>query len=321
MKTIHPCRLSLVVLLKLPVFKRITFSLLLLLGASGTTILGTAKAANAQALLPYTLPLDQAQLQADGESLASDAAQLAQFQQFDEALARAQLAAQLLPGNADILSLLGSLYLQASEPQPEQAVSTLERAKALQPDNPLVMFALGNAYFSQQEYAKAAQSIESGLKLEPDNANALFDLGNAYYKLAQYDKAIAQYEEAVSNDDAFWPAVNNIGLVMYEAGDVDGAIEKWEEALELAGTEETEPLLAIAVAKYIQSPENTAETETAVAGLERDPRYAKIEFLQENLWGTKLIADTQTFFSTPVLQDLLIQLLGGANTGESMHMH
>ena len=119
--------------------KRITRSLLLLLGAwSG------AQSANAQALLPYTLPLDEAQLQADGESLARDAAQLAQFQQFDEALARAQLAAQLLPGDADILSLLGSLYLQASEPQPEQAVVTLERAKALQPENPLVMFALGN---------------------------------------------------------------------------------------------------------------------------------------------------------------------------------
>ena len=285
-------------------------------------MLSTAQSANAQALLPYTLPLDEAQLQADGESLASDAAQLAQFQQFDEALARAQLAAQLLPGNADILSLLGSLYLQASEPQPEQAVSTLERAKALQPDNPLEMIALGNAYFSQQEYAKAAQSIEAGLKLEPDNPNALFDLGNAYYKLNQYDNAIAQYEKSVGNDDAFWPAVNNIGLVMYESGDVDGAIAKWQEALELAGTEETEPQLAIAVARHIHSPENTEATETAIAGLERDPRYAEIDFLQDNLWGTKLITDTQSFFRTPVLQDLLLQLLGGARATEHMmHMH
>lgn len=267
-----------------------------------------ATSADAQALLPYTLPLDQEQLQADGESLASDAAQLAQFQQFDEALARAQLAAQLLPSNADVLSLLGSLYLQASEPQPDKAVITLERAKALQPENPLVMFALGNAYFTQQEYAKAAQSIESGLKLEPDNPNALFDLGNAYYKLSQYDKAIAQYEKSVSNDSAFWPAVNNIGLVMYEDGDVEGAITKWQEAIELAGTEETEPILAIAVARYSQSPQNAEATESAIAGLERDPRYAEIEFLQENLWGEQLITDTQVFFNTPTLQDLLLQL-------------
>ncbi|MGI8934297.1 MAG: tetratricopeptide repeat protein, partial [Phormidesmis sp.] len=96
--------------------KRITFSLLLLLGAWSQ-----AKPAVAQALLPYTLPLDQERLQADGESLARDAAQLAQFQQYDEALARAQLAAQLLPGNADVLALLGSLYLQVSNPQPAEA--------------------------------------------------------------------------------------------------------------------------------------------------------------------------------------------------------
>jgi len=261
-----------------------------------------------QALLPYTLPLDQARLQADGESLARDAAQLAQFQQFDEALARAQLAAQLLPGNADILSLLGSLYLQASEPQPEQAITTLERAKVLQPENPLVMFALGNAYFTQKNYSGAAQSIEAGLKIEPDNANALFDLGNAYYKLNQYDQAIAQYEKAVSNDAAFWPAVNNIGLVMYEAGNMEGAIAKWREALDLAGTEETEPQLAIAVAQYVQNNRESEDIETAIAGLERDPRYAEIDFLQDNLWGEKLITDTQTFFATPTLRDLLLQL-------------
>ncbi|MEL6490690.1 MAG: tetratricopeptide repeat protein [Cyanobacteria bacterium J06634_6] len=283
--------------------KRITFSLLLLIGAWSQ-----AKPATAQALLPYTLPLDQERLQADGESLARDAAQLAQFQQFDEALARAQLAAQLLPGNADILSLLGSLYLQASEPQPEAAITTLERAKALQPDNALVMFALGNAYFSQADYSQAAQSIEAGLKLEPDNPNALFDLGNAYYKLSQYDKAIAQYEAAVSNDDAFWPAVNNIGLVMYEAGDIDGAIDKWKEALSVAGTEETEPQLAIAVAQFVMGAQNGTDTNNAIAGLERDPRYAEIDFLQENLWGQKLIEDTQSFFATPNLQALLRQL-------------
>ncbi|WP_121969856.1 tetratricopeptide repeat protein [Leptolyngbya sp. BC1307] len=283
--------------------KRITFSLLLLLGAWSQ-----AKPAVAQALLPYTLPLDQERLQADGESLARDAAQLAQFQQYDEALARAQLSAQLLPGNADVLALLGSLYLQVSNPQPAEAIAVLEKAKALQPENPLVMFALGSAYFSQADYMQAAQSIESGLKLEPDNANALFDLGNAYYKLTRYDQAIAQYEKAIANDASFWPAVNNIGLVMYESGDVDGAIAQWQKALDIAASEETEPLLAISVANYSRGAQVADSSNTAVAALERDPRYADIDFLKENLWGEQLIAATEQFFSTPTLQDLLAQL-------------
>lgn len=289
-----------------PVLKRITFLLLLLLGSWSQ-----AKPVLAQALLPYTLPLDQARLQADGESLARDAAQLAQFQQFDEALARAQLAAQLLPSDPDVLALLGSLYLQASEPQPEQAIAALGRAKELQPENALVMFALGNAYFSQDNFSQAARSIEAGLAIEPDNANALFDLGNAYYKLKRYDRAVDQYEKAVGNDAKFWPAVNNIGLVMYEAGDIDGAIAQWQKALEIAEAEETEPQLAIAVAQYSQSVQATAQdvsSDRAIAALERDPRYADIDFLKDNLWGEQLIADTERFFSTPPLQELLVQL-------------
>ncbi len=269
---------------------------------------GQAKPATAQALLPYTLPLDETRLQADGEGLARDAAQLAQFQQYDEALARVQLAAQLLPRDADILALLGSLYLQASEPQPAEAIEALNRAKALQPENALVMFALGNAYFSQEEYAQAAQSIESGLVIEPDNPGALFDLGNAYYKLKRYDQAIAQYEKAVAADASFWPAINNVGLVKYESGDIEGAIAQWQKAIDLADEEQSEPQLAIAVARYAQGNRSIDSSDTAVAALERDPRYADVAFLQENLWGEKLITDTQAFFATPTLRDLLAKL-------------
>ncbi|PZO22964.1 MAG: cytochrome c biogenesis factor [Leptolyngbya foveolarum] len=282
--------------------KRITVSLLLLIGAWSQ-----AKPAAAQALLPYTLPLDQTRLQADGESLAQDAVQLAQFQQYDEALARAQLAAQLLPGNADVLALLGSLYLQSSKPQPEQAIATLEQAKELQPDNALVMFALGSAYFSHQDYSKAVKSIESGLKIEPENPNALFDLGNAYYKLSQFDRAIAQYEKAVAKESSFWPAVNNIGLVKYESGDTAGAIAEWQRALDLAGEEQTEPQLAIAVAQFSQG-QTASSSDAAIVALERDPSYADIDFLKDNLWGEKLITATKQFFSTPELQELLVQL-------------
>jgi len=277
---------------------------MLLMAAAGQAA-SQAKPAAAQALLPYTLPLDEARLQADGESLARDAALQAQFQQYDEALARAQLAAQLLPSDPNVLTLLGSLYLQASEPQPEKAIETLNRARALQPDNAPVMFALGNAYFSQGLYQEAISSIEAGLAMEPDTAGALFDLGNAYYKLNQYDKAIAQYEEAVDKDASFWPAVNNIGLVMYEAGNVEGAIAQWQEALSLAGQEESEPQLAISVAQFIQGNQTLMVSNNAIAAIERNPRYANIDYLKENLWGDKLIADTQQFFTTPALQELL----------------
>jgi tetratricopeptide (TPR) repeat protein len=285
----------------MPAFTRPAFLSLLLLVGMG----GHIQPAQAQALLPYTLPLDEERLQADGISLAQDAAQLTQFQQYDEALARAQLAAQLAPNDPQVLSLLGSLYLQVGQSEP--AIEVLQQAKTLEPDNALIWFALGSAYFGEAEYAKAVESLETGLKLEPTNAAAWFDLGNAYYKLDRYPQAISQYEAAVQNDETFWPAVNNIGLVLYEMGDTEGAISKWQASLEIA-QDESEPQLAIAVAQYAQGNRPLEAIQTATIALERDSRYADITFLEENLWGTRLIGATQRLFETPALQKLLSQL-------------
>ena len=134
--------------------------ILLLLGLGASAL-----PARAQALLPYTLPLDHERLQADGLRLAEDASQLAQFQQYDEALARAQLAAQLAPNSPQILALLGSLYLQVQDA--ESAIDVLERSKRLDSSNSLVWFALGSAHFSEGNYLQSANSLERGLSLDP----------------------------------------------------------------------------------------------------------------------------------------------------------
>lgn len=280
------------------------FSLLSLLLVAA--VFGAQRPALSQALLPYTLPLDQEQLEQAGLELASDAAQLAQFQQVRAALSRAQLATQLLPDNANAWGLLGSLYLQANEI--EDATAALERAKILDPDNAPVLFALGTVYFRQEEYLKAANSLESGLALEPeaDNPGALFDLGNAYYKLDRYEEAIATYQKAADQQEDFWPAVNNIGLVMYEQNNVEGAIAKWQEALEMSDGQ-SEPRLAIAVALFRQGDRSQA-VALGTEALERDSRYADIAFLDENLWGTQLLMATEAFFELPEMMALIAQL-------------
>lgn len=271
-------------------------SLLMLLG-----LWAPAQPVSAQVLVPYTPELDFELLEEQGLILAQEATQLAQFQQYDLALARAQLASQLVPQNADVWGLLGSLYLQVEEY--EDAVSALKKAQSLNPENSSVLFALGSTYFRMEEYTTAADYIQQGLKIEPDTPGALFDLGNAYYKLQRYDDAIAAYEDAVDQDDEFWPAVNNIGLVLYEMNQVDDAVEKWEESVAIA-SEEAEPQLAIAVALYAQGQQQ-AGIDQAINALTLDSRYADIQFLRDNLWGEALIADTEQLLNTPQVQDLL----------------
>jgi tetratricopeptide (TPR) repeat protein len=156
------------------------------------------------------------------------------------------------------------------------------------------------------------------LRREPNNANALFDLGNAYFLLKQYNQAITRYTTSVQAQADFWPSVNNIGLVLYEQGNTNQAVAQWEEALALAGGEEPEPKLAIAVARYAEgncraiANAGSALCQQALAmgmtALEQDSRYADTAFLRQNLWGDRLMETTQQFFSTPVVRSLIAEL-------------
>lgn len=265
---------------------------------------GATTPAMGQALLPYVLPLDYERLEAQGIELAQEAAQLAQFQQYRDALARAELAAQLAPGDATVLGLLGSLYLQVEDY--EATIAALEQARQLEPTNAPVLFALGTAHFRESEYAQAVSYLESGLRYEPDNPGALFDLGNAYFRLKRYDQAIDRYQKSVEIEPDFWPSINNIGLVLYEQGNIDQAIAQWEASLVVA-PEEPEPQLAIAVARYAQGQRENVLT-LGIAALERDSRYAELDFLEQNLWGDALLTDAREFFDVPAVKAILAQL-------------
>lgn len=286
------------------------FSFLSLLVAA--SVWGAAQPASSQALLPHVLELDPVRMEQQGLFLAQEAVQLAQFQQFELALSRAQLATQLAPESPQVWLLLGRLYLQQGDF--DQSLSAILKARTLDPQDPAALFDLGSLYFRRGEYDRAARALEDGLSISPAVPAALFDLGNTYFKLERYDEAIAEYEKAAELDESFWPAVNNIGLVLYEQGDIEGALDYWEDAVDITDEEEAEPLLAIAVALYAEGDQETA-ISTGASALELDSRYADLEFLAENLWGDRLLEDTQVFLDLPPIQETLARV-GPPETGE-----
>lgn len=257
--------------------------------------------ARSQALLPHTLQLNSADLRQQGLSLAQEADRLGRVQQYDYALPRAKLATQLAPKQFETWAILGQLYLQTDEV--EKGISAFTMARTLAPENPNILFALGSASFQQKEYRAAVDYLLSGLKIEPDIPGALFDLGNAYYMLRDFQKAIAQYEKAIAKDETFWPAINNIGLVRYEQGKVKEAQRRWQASLNIDETA-AEPMLAIAVALYTEGKIAQAYS-LGESALSSDPRYGDLEFLRENLWGDRLLADTKKFLETPRIKATL----------------
>lgn len=262
-----------------------------------------------QAVVPRTISVDAQALEKTGQDLLKEAVYLTQFQQFESALSRAQLAAQLNPKSAEGWALLGGLYLNLE--QADKGISALNKSLALDDSNPGVLFSLGSAYFSKANYPAAADSLKSGLKLKPDQLEPLFDLGNTYYKLEQFDDAIATYQKALAQNEKFWPALNNIGLVQYESGEVKAAMSQWQKAAEI-DDKTGEPILALAVAHYTQGNQDQALT-LAQKALEMDSRYGDVDFLIENLWGERLVEDTKMVFKLPKIRETIAQLTSDAD--------
>lgn len=254
-----------------------------------------------QALLPYTFNLDTKDLEENGVVLVQDVVQLVRFEQYDLAVPRAKLATQLAPNLFESWFILGSLYVQQQEL--DLGIETLLKARALAPEEPGILFTLGSAYFQKGRFDAALEVLEAGLKLNPDSIEALFDLGNTYLMLQRYDDAIASYDVAFTQQEDFWPAINNIGLIEYEQGDVQGAIASWNKALEV-DPDAVEPKLAIAVALYATGqPERAWQLGEEALALDR--KYAELDFLEENLWGERLLADAAQFLATPRIQALV----------------
>jgi tetratricopeptide (TPR) repeat protein len=268
------------------------------------SVLGVAPSAFSQALVPYTVAPSAKELQQTGIALLREALQLAQFQQYEPALARTKLATQLLPNSEESWALLGGLYL--STEQLDLGIQSLEKSLALNPKNPGVNFSLGSAYFRKGNYQAAVRALEAGLKAKPDVPEALFDLGNTYFRMGRFEDAIGNYKKAAKKDQKFWPAMNNIGLIQYEQGNVDSAIQNWKAAIAV-DEKNSEPKLALAVALY-KKGQTEEGLMLATSALTLDRRYGDVAFLKENLWGERLIADTKVVLATPKIRDTLTVL-------------
>jgi tetratricopeptide (TPR) repeat protein len=255
----------------------------------------------AQALLPYVAQQDRKDFAREADRLYKNALALTQYQLYDQAISRAVLASQLAPERADVLLLLGTLYLQTQKS--DRSIEILTKAQALKPTEANIVLQLGSAYFQKGNYPAAIERLQAGLKIDPKNFSGLFDLGNAYFRSKRYPDAITSYERAVQVKKDFWPALNNIGLISYETNDLPNAVKYWQQAISI-DKKAAEPQLAMAVALYQQGKQDEA-FRLGEAALRNDSRYASIDYLKENLWGDKLVSHTQGFLKTPRIKAAL----------------
>ncbi|MBW4570751.1 MAG: trypsin-like peptidase domain-containing protein [Tolypothrix carrinoi HA7290-LM1] len=212
-------------------------------------------------------------------------------------LKQTRAATVLAPNSDEVWSMLGILYLKNK--QYDNAIAALDRAKSLNRKNGDVLFALASVYLQQQNDKAAAESLEAGLKFKPNEAGALFSLGVVYHRQGKLSEAITQYQKAsaqnATSSQISLNSLNNIGLIKYEQGNIAGAMRQWQAVVETNRyLPNPESQFALAVALYSQGDRQQSQ-KLAEAAIRRDRRYENVEFLKQNLWGDRLLADTRKF--------------------------
>jgi len=289
-----------------------------LLGGLCLGLLTAATPALAQAPL-FTVPeLSSKQLQERAQQLSTDAIRLARVARLEEAEALAALAVQLSNKDYQTYTILGVLSLQNNKP--EQALTALRRAAELAPDKASVQFNLALVYQRQKDYPKAANAFERGLKLDPKASDEHFNLGNVYVLLGRRQDAMQSFKQAVALRKNFWEAVNNIGLLNTRRATSNEAKRRWQEAIDISERDEraekaAEPRLALGVALYAQGQQE-AGLALSEEALTIDRRYGELDYLKENLWGERLLADTARVLGTPRIRAALQRIPEPADDGQ-----
>lgn len=252
----------------------------------------------ARALVPYVMVPGPDNLEGAGLGIAQVAARLLRLGQADDAARLAALVVQLIPDDPRGWLLLAEAQLRSN--QPKQAGVALERARALDPRNPVILFAQGALALRQNNPSQASQLIREGLKLDNRNPGAYFDLGNALILMGQNGDALAAFEKASGLRGDFWEAINNQALVLYEQNKDVEAIRRWRRVLEIKPA--AEPNLALAAALNIKNPGNPESLELAAKALAEDPNYVLDSWQKEQLWGPRLRSAAAQLLTQPVLK-------------------
>ncbi|WNF13837.1 tetratricopeptide repeat protein [Microcystis aeruginosa] len=193
----------------------------------------------------------------------------------------------------DAYFVRGSKYLEWQKW--DLALADFNKAIELKPDNASFYSARGILYYQTQKWDLALADFNREIDLDPNRKDSYNFRGEIYKRQKRYSEALQDYQKVLELDEKNLIAITNIGLIHYEQGDLNLASSQFQKSLEI-NPQSAENQLALAVTLYRQG--NTEKAiKLAKSALKIDPEFAKVETLQKNLWGDKIIADARKLFS------------------------
>ena len=159
---------------------------------------------------------------------------LVQLDQYDDAIEHYQKAININPDpywTSIVCQALGSVYLEIKN-NPEAAIVLYQTAAVLNPECDESQLAIGDTYFSMEEYDNAIRAYCDAIKINPENAKAYCKCGMALWEKDYTEEAIVAYHKAIDLNPDYAIAHNNLGVIyLDDIGNTHEAIALFEKAI------------------------------------------------------------------------------------------
>ncbi|MBI2411697.1 MAG: tetratricopeptide repeat protein [Deltaproteobacteria bacterium] len=102
------------------------------------------------------------------------------------------------------------------------------------PNDPEVLWRLGDAYFDSKQFAEAADYYKKAIQFKPDETDIYNDLGLSVHYLGKSDEGLKYVEVGIKKNPYHQRIWLTKGFILaYGMGDLQGAKAAWEKAAAL----------------------------------------------------------------------------------------
>lgn len=114
----------------------------------------------------------------------------------------------------------------------KQAEPLLAQLKS-NPNDPQLLYKIGNIYYDTQNYPEAIGYYEQSLKADPNSADVRTDMATAIYYSGDVERALAEFDTVLKQNPTHANALFNQGMIRWKGKmDINGAVASWKKLLE-----------------------------------------------------------------------------------------
>jgi len=124
--------------------------------------------------------------------------------------------------------------LAAREGKTEEAIGLFQKALAIDPEHPVALQNLGNAYRQKKDWDAARKTLQHALALNPEDAESNYGLGMVFAQLNDTARAYEYLQKALASRPVYPEALNNLGILYARTGRPAEAKKSFTESIRVA---------------------------------------------------------------------------------------